>query len=387
MKDTMLNKIRLSPNDGAQVYATLRKQVTSAGILDRDYRYYGFMMLFVFSGFFLSLYAIIKTDSLLYLIGYSIIFGFFGTHVTGFIHDAGHRAVFQSVRSNDILGIISSSFLSMGFHNWRVRHNVHHAHPNEVGEDPDIEIPLLSFTQERYLSKKGLTRKLQRYQVFFYYPLLFMINFTLRLNAIEYFRKNTTKKTLWQLIVYVAGLFAWFVLPFFVFDLPKAALFFLVSNLTMGIYLMQVIAPNHKPMPQVKKGLKLSFMEQQILTTMNVKGSWFNDFFYMGLNYQIEHHLFPNCPRNKLKYIQPYVLAICKKMKADYTEVGAIQSNKMILQQLIDISRSSKKILEATAPKKKTNAKINYAAYIFRILRSSSVQYLLLFIGWFTGRK
>ena len=87
-------------------------------------------------------------------------------------------------------------------------------------------------------------------------------------------------------------------------------------------------------MPEIKKGLKLSFLEQSIITSRNLKGGFLTELFFIGLNLQIEHHLFTNCPRNKLKLITPYAKKLCHEMGLEYTDVGIIETNKIILDEL-----------------------------------------------------
>ena len=91
-------------------------------------------------------------------------------------------------------------------------------------------------------------------------------------------------------------------------------------------------------MPEVKKGTKLSFLEQQITTSRNVKGGLITDTLLVGLNYQIEHHLFTNCPRNKLKLITPFVKEICNDLNLQYTSVNFTESNKIIIKELHSVS-------------------------------------------------
>src|SRR5207253_9461069 len=98
-----------------------------------------------------------------------------------------------------------------------------------------------------------------------------------------------------------------------IFPLAKVLVLFAVVHRTMGFYLSNVFAPNHKGMPQIAEGTEISFLEQQISTSRNITPGWLVDFVYFGLNYQIEHHLFPTCPRSKLKQITPYVLEICAR--------------------------------------------------------------------------
>ena len=56
-------------------------------------------------------------------------------------------------------------------------------------------------------------------------------------------------------------------------------------------------APNHKGMPVLSAGHTLDFLRKQVLTSRNIRGGWFVDILLGGLNYQIEHHLFPSMPR------------------------------------------------------------------------------------------
>lgn len=138
------------------------------------------------------------------------------------------------------------------------------------------------------------------------------------------------------------GMFLWYILPFFIFPFWKAFLFFILTNEVAGFYMLNIFAPNHKGMPQMEKEVKISFLEHQIMTARNIYGHWLTDYLYLGLNYQIEHHLFPNCPRNKLNNITPYVRAICRKYKLSYAQMGIIESNRFILSELKKTSQLTK---------------------------------------------
>ena len=79
---------------------------------------------------------------------------------------------------------------------------------------------------------------------------------------------------------------------------------------------------------------EMGFLRRQVLTSRNIKGNLFTDFWYGGLNYQIEHHLFPSMPRNKLGEFQKIAKAFCKEHSIRYHETGIFQSHKEILQSL-----------------------------------------------------
>lgn len=338
-----LTKQKLHVVDGVKTYAQLRSQVVQAGILDRSYGYYTLLALFSFAGYFLCLYALYILKSPIQLVFMSLVFVAFSVQIGGFLHDASHRAIAKSVKMNNLIGFLAGTVIVISFGNWLVRHNAHHANPNGH-DDPDVDIPLLSFTREKFLSRKGIEKSLVKYQGYLFLPFLTLGTLANRRGDLEFLLKQKfSNKYAFETIAFIVGLFIWFVLPFLLFDLPKAILLFFVINLPSGFYMSSLFAPNHKGMPQIKKGTKISFIEQQIMTSRNVNPSFLTDFLYIGLNYQIEHHLFPNCPRNKLHKITPYVLEYCKKLKLEYTSVGIIESNKIIIGELKQIAAEASK--------------------------------------------
>ena len=78
-----------------------------------------------------------------------------------------------------------------------------------------------------------------------------------------------------------------------------------------GLYMGCSFAPNHKGMPIVAAHEKLDYLRSQVLTSRNVRGGWFADQLLGGLNYQIEHHLFPSMPRPNLRHARPLVRTFC----------------------------------------------------------------------------
>lgn len=333
---------------GTKAYAKLRRQVSQAGMLDRSYTYYTILAIATIALFLFSAYQLIITPASWLLVLWSIIGGFFAVQIAGLIHDAGHRAIAKSTKVNDALGYFYSALIAMGFQKWQVKHNKHHASTNVIDEDPDIELPVLCYTKERYLAKKGIAKVLRKYHIWFFYPIGALAGFSARLGSIEHFRSNTTWKNSWQLAIYVVGSFVWYVLPFFVFDSGKALIIFGFINMTMGLYMQTIFAPNHKGMPQIKKGTKLSFMELQICTSRNIRQSWLTDYLYVGLNNQIEHHLFTNCPRNKLRLLIPYVKQMCQELDLEYTSVNYLESMAIILQEMREIRDECEATLRET---------------------------------------
>lgn len=280
------------------------------------------------------------SESLLAAGIFSVLFAFFVVQVGGLVHDSGHRAIFKSAKNNDILGFLGSFLIATAYTNWKKRHNLHHAETN-LENDPDINVPFLCFTSERFSSKRGFEKFISTYQTYMYFPILFLIPIAERYDALLYFTKRMNRKYILEMIIFMVGASAWFFLPFFIFDFTKALVVVLIYNAVSGFYLGNIFAPNHKGMIELKKSSAISFLEHQIITTRNIRPNPLTDFIYLGLNYQIEHHLFPNCPRNKLGQVTSYVKDVCSNVGLEFTETSIIESNKIILRELHRIANTA----------------------------------------------
>jgi fatty acid desaturase len=117
----------------------------------------------------------------------------------------------------------------------------------------------------------------------------------------------------------------------------KAAAFLGVQLALFGVLLGGSFAPNHKGMPIVPPDATLDFLRRQVLTSRNVRGGRTIDAVMGGLNYQIEHHLFPSMPRPNLKKAQPIVHTYCEVSGVPYTEVGLFRSYGIVVKHLNNV--------------------------------------------------
>jgi len=96
------------------------------------------------------------------------------------LHDAAHRQMFESALVNRWVGLLTGDLLlGMSYGWWYVKHNRHHANPNDVDEDPDIQSPAIVYSREQALARRGPLRALAAYQAFFFFPLLFLLGFSM----------------------------------------------------------------------------------------------------------------------------------------------------------------------------------------------------------------
>ena len=114
----------------------------------------------------------------------------------------------------------------------------------------------------------------------------------------------------------------------------KALAFIAIHQAVWGLYMGCSFAPNHKGMPIIGAHEKLDYLRRQVLTSRNVRGGWFTDLLLGGLNYQIEHHLFPNMPRASLRHAQHLIRSHCDNLGITYTETSLIGSYVAALRHL-----------------------------------------------------
>jgi fatty acid desaturase len=98
-------------------------------------------------------------------------------------------------------------------------------------------------------------------------------------------------------------------------------------------------APNHKGMPMERPGDNWDYLRRQVLTSRNITGGPVIDRALGGLNYQIEHHLFPSMPSASLRHAQPLVRAFCAERGVPYVETTVIQSYRQALRHLDTVGR------------------------------------------------
>jgi fatty acid desaturase len=254
----------------------------------------------------------------------------------GFIvHDAGHQEIFSGPAGNEALGLIHSNLL-LGFSYswWLHKHNSHHCSPNHVTADPDVEIPLFAFTKDQAATKRGLARLTVRYQHFCFFPLSLLEAFVLKVDSARFLLHNKVAHPIIEVSLLVLHA-CWFLgLLYFLLGWPHAILFFVAQQMFLGLYLTLIFAPNHQGMPLLDGTKAVNFLREQVLTSRNIKNHPGIDYCTGGLTCQIEHHLFPTMPANKLREVQKIVRSYCASHGVPYHETSLFQSFREVYQDL-----------------------------------------------------
>lgn len=253
-------------------------------------------------------------------------------------HDAAHRQIFASGRWNDWGSlVIANLYAGMSYGWWQHKHSRHHAKPNQVGADPDIDMDVLRFHNEDGPRpvRTGLRRWFREHQGWFFFPLLLLEGLNLHLSGVKtIFGRGPVKRRPVEIAFITLRLGGYLGLVFWLLPFGMAVAFLAVQLALFGLYMGMVFAPNHKGMPIVPRDSKIDFLRRQVLMSRNIRGGRLTDVAMGGLNYQIEHHLFPSMPRPNLRQVQPLVRDFCRAHGIHYTEVSAARSYRTVVQYL-----------------------------------------------------
>lgn len=259
-------------------------------------------------------------------------------------HDAGHRAVHRRGFWRGALGQLCMTVATgMAFEEWFARHSAHHRHCQDEQQDPDMDVSLVvSLTYASMQQRQGLARvltRLQHWHVWFL-SLLFahsqrhMSQWGVLKRPLHYHR---------DLAVLALHGLLWFALPCWLLQVPtsRAALVYAAPLFVLGPYLATIFWLNHIGMPLVRADASISFLEHQAATSRTVLSPPALDWFFGGLNYQIEHHLFPQIPSNRLALVQPVVQSTLHQAGLPYNGRGFVASVREVAAHFRQLARAA----------------------------------------------
>jgi fatty acid desaturase len=316
-------------------YAELSRRVKRAGLLDRRPAYYAAKVT-------LTTVLLVAGWTAFLLLGdswWQLVTAFFLAFAftqVGFLgHDAGHRQLFRSRRGNGLAGLVFGNLLiGLSYRWWVGKHNRHHSNPNHVDLDPDVTVGAIAFTADQARAKQGLARVIARYQAYLFFPLLLLEAAHLHAASVRAVVRGAIRSSALEALLLLVHGVGYLAAVLLVLSPLRAAVFVLVQQGLFGLYLGCCFAPNHKGMPVLEEGREPDYLRRQVLTSRNVRGGRLVDFALGGLNYQIEHHLFPSMPRPSLRRAQPLVRAFCAERGLAYSQSSVFGSYAEALRHL-----------------------------------------------------
>jgi fatty acid desaturase len=341
----LVRRSRPAERDAAE-YAELRRRIVVAGLLAPQPAYYLAKFLSVglmaASGLLVLLHgaALPLWLQLLAATWLAFVFGQIG--LLG--HDVAHGQVFHARRLAAAVGLLLGNLLlGISIDWWRHSHGAHHANPNHVDLDPAVNFAVLAFTPEQARRKAPRVRWLIRHQARLIVGFACFELLNLRAQSIAHLGGTWRRRPLYSTLE--AALLALHVALYLAVVLGALGLgaglvVAVFHHLLSGLYLTSLFAPNHKGMPVVYGAGPRDFVREQVLTARNVAGGRWIDLVYGGLNYQIEHHLFPAMPRNRLADAAPIVRAFCAEHGLSYHQTSALQSYREMFRDFQAVSNA-----------------------------------------------
>jgi fatty acid desaturase len=265
---------------------------------------------------------------------------------TGFIaHDTGHKQISRAKKPSELLGILHMNVLIGVTYGWWINHhNRHHSNPNNLDVDPDtVRRPVIFDVDELPVKASSPFRRfIIRYQSVMFFVLLGHEAYRVRSAGVRAAKSGALKWPKLEISLVAAHFVGYFSVLFLTMSPVKAVVFILLHQVLFGLYLGAVFAPNHKGMPVYRSDLELDWLHRQVLTSRNIYSSHFTDFVYGGLNYQIEHHLFPSMPRVNLRRVRPIVKQYCGAHGLPYDEVPVWASYAAVSRFFGKVSRRAR---------------------------------------------
>nr|WDS84437.1 delta-6 fatty acid desaturase [Apocyclops royi] len=269
-------------------------------------------------------------------------------------HDANHGAISLNPNVNRFLGTFQN-WIGGSAISWIHQHVVqHHIHTNDVRLDPDIAL--------EFYVRLNPTHPLLKFQLFQYFYFFILIAFygvlkvVLSIEDVLSWKHYTPMSRLlksyqsFEVLGSAVFMLRWIALPIIytpdgrwwislVNILPMAmvagyylSFFFTISHNFRGVHM-------HEDTRR-ETNQKNSFLYNQVVSSSNVGGSWLC-FLNGGLNYQIEHHLFPRINHTHYPTIAPHVKKFCDERKIPYVHFTTIDANlRACIKHLMDMGES-----------------------------------------------
>ncbi|WP_405182497.1 acyl-CoA desaturase [Nocardia sp. NBC_01377] len=316
-------------------YARLLRRISEAGLMNRRPRYYTVRLGLVGIAFAGGWAAFVLVGDSWWTLAVAAFMAVTFAQTALVMHDVAHRQVFRLRQRTEIVGrIVGNAGIGLGYGWWQDKHTRHHANPNHEELDPDVAPDLLVWSQRQARASRGPARLIGRAQAYLFFPLLMLEGLNLHVAGVRALRNRSVKHRALEGALLFGHFIAYLAVLFAVLPADKAFAFLAVHQALFGLYMGCTFAPNHKGMPTLTGDDRPNYLRRQVLTSRNVRGGVLTDIALGGLNYQIEHHLFPSMPTPNLRHARVIVRDYCAEIGVAYHETGLIRSYSEALKHM-----------------------------------------------------
>jgi len=326
-------------------FSALTRTVQETGLMRRRYAYYWTRFSLIVTLLAACGAGMVLLGGSWWQLGIATVLGVLLTQMAFLGHDAAHRQIFRSGRWNDWASlVIANLFGGLSYGWWLHKHSKHHQKPNVLGTDPDMLNGTLVWETETLESAtRGWRAWIAARQGYLFFPLLLLEGLNLHVNGIKTILGKAPVKRRAIETVFVTIRLVGLVTAVFLLMPPGLGLTFLAVQLgVFGLLMGASFAPNHKGMPVVHPNVKIDFLRRQVLMSRNIRGGRWVEVFMGGLNFQVEHHLFPSMPSPALRQVRPIVMEFCETKGIPYTETTLLDSYRIVIAYLNRVGIASR---------------------------------------------
>ena len=274
-------------------------------------------------------------------------------------HEGGHRSFSTKTAANETLYHLLFPLMGgLGALQWKDKHNVrHHGHPNVVDVDDDMELWPLAHNREAYLKSGRARRFVQRHaQHWIWWPLTMLFSWSIKVDSIGFLvrsarvrrrpgearlpakeKNGITRSWLLDLTMQLAHYALWLVVPSLVWGFWPVFAYYLAIFALVSLMLALVFAPGHMGLP-IRHDHPDGWL-LQLETTRNLALPRWLSFFFVGLDHQIEHHLFPKIPHANLPRAAAIVRPWVEARGLPYNRLPYLTALKVVTRYVRDAWR------------------------------------------------
>jgi fatty acid desaturase len=321
-------------HDKNQDFARLRQQVHRLGFARKTTAIViGECLLFVFAALVGVAIVIVMPDLLSKAVGMGLVaFGCMGLSTNG--HTASHHAISNKRWLNELIMYFDFSFfLGVSGKYWKHKHIVvHHPHPNVIGVDDDADLmPIFTLNRKDIEEAKGFRRWWYEHQGYFVPIVLLGNSFGVAFKGWRFLvndlldDERRDRESWIDLSCMVAHWICWTIIPIFIFGFANVAMFFVVQMFLMSYVMFALFAPAHYPDEAVQitsDATRDNYLMLQTATAVNFETGPIGRLLCGGVDYQLEHHLFPWISPRHYPALSPILRKFCEENGYPYRSQG-----------------------------------------------------------------
>lgn len=347
------------PSEVSKDYRKLAFELSKSGLFEQK----GHTVIFSFTLcavlFAICIYSVLFSKSILAHIFGGCCLGLAWIQVAYLGHDSGHYVMMSNKKYNKIAQILAGNCLTgISIAWWKWTHNAHHMACNSLDYDPDLQhLPVFAVSTKlfRNLTSKFYGRELTfdpvskflvSYQHYSFYPVMVVGRINL---FIQTFLLLFSKRKFPDRAVNIMGIIVfWTWYPLLVSCLPtwtERFVFVLASFVVTALQHIQFCLNHFSASVYVGPPTGTDWFEKQARGTIDITCWTWMDWFYGGLQFQLEHHLFPRLPRSNLRKVSPFIRDLCLKHNLPYTSLTFYEANMSTISTLRDAATQARGLL------------------------------------------